>query len=39
MKTKIVLYLVILILGIFLGWLFFHAPHSSNEKHDQVAEA
>jgi len=39
MKTKIVLCLVILILGIFLGWLFFHAPQSGNEKHDQVAEA
>ena len=39
MKKKIVLYFVILILGIFLGWLFFHAPQSGNEKHDQVAEA
>ena len=39
MKKKIVLYFVILILGIFLGWLFFHAPPSGNEKHDHVAEA
>jgi len=38
MKTKIVLYLVILILGIFLGWLIFHAQQSRNEKHDQVAD-
>ena len=30
---------MILILGIFLGWLFFHAPQSGNEKHDHVAEA
>ena len=38
MKTKIVLYFVILILGIFLGWLFFHSPQGSKEKHDQSTE-
>ena len=38
MKTKIVISCSILILGIFLGWLFFHSPQGYNEKHDQTAE-
>ncbi len=37
--NKYIRFGLILIGGIFLGWLFFHSPHKSEEKLESVAEA
>lgn len=37
MKKKFTYYILTLIIGIFFGWLFFHAPHKKEEKRIQVA--
>jgi Cu(I)/Ag(I) efflux system membrane fusion protein len=39
MKRQRVFYIIALIIGIFLGWLFFHSPNKNEEKHDYAAEA
>jgi Cu(I)/Ag(I) efflux system membrane fusion protein len=39
MKRKIVIIIIALISGIFLGWLFFHSSHKTDEKSDQSASS
>jgi membrane fusion protein, copper/silver efflux system len=36
MKKKIALYAVTLIIGILVGWLFFHPTHKNENKHEQA---
>ncbi|NJK93811.1 MAG: efflux RND transporter periplasmic adaptor subunit [Bacteroidales bacterium] len=31
-------YTLFVIVGLFLGWLFFHSPHKAEEKHDHASE-
>ena len=38
MKQKIIIISISLIIGIFIGWLFFHAPQKTEEKHDHSSE-
>lgn len=37
MKRKIIFYTVTLIIGIIIGWLFFHSPHKTGVKQEQIA--
>jgi membrane fusion protein, copper/silver efflux system len=37
MKRRTIYYILILIGGIFLGWLFFHSPHKNEEKGESAA--
>ncbi|MCK9398465.1 MAG: efflux RND transporter periplasmic adaptor subunit [Bacteroidales bacterium] len=38
MKRKKIFYIITLIIGIFLGWLFFHSPDQKEEKQDLTVE-
>jgi len=38
MKRQNIFFIITLITGIFLGWLFFHSPNSTEEKHNHSAE-
>ena len=38
MKKKILIYAAVLILGIILGWLFFHSPHKIDNKSGQTEQ-
>jgi len=38
MNKQSIFLIITLITGIFLGWLFFHSPHLTEEKHDHAAE-
>jgi membrane fusion protein, copper/silver efflux system len=38
MKRKILIYIVTMIAGFFLGWLFFHSPHREEVKLDRNSE-
>jgi Cu(I)/Ag(I) efflux system membrane fusion protein len=38
-SNKYIRFSLILTGGILLGWLFFHSPHSGEDKHDHAAEA
>ncbi len=38
MKHKIIIIAVTLVTGIFLGWLFFHSPHKTEEKQQDVEQ-
>ncbi len=38
MKRQTIFFIITLIIGIFLGWIFFHSSPSKEEKHDHAAE-
>ena len=39
MKRQTILLITTLVIGIFLGWVFFHSPHKIVEKHDDAPES
>src|SRR5665647_1027371 len=39
MKRRTIYYILILLGGIFLGWIFFHSPHKHEEKQGSAVEA
>jgi membrane fusion protein, copper/silver efflux system len=38
MKRKTIYYILILLAGIFLGWLFFHSPHKNEANPEAISE-
>ncbi len=37
-SNKYVRYTLFTIVGLFIGWLFFHSPHKTEDKHNQTAQ-